>query len=114
MAGRVHRWRNCAWHHYQADNGHWCNGLHPNRSLGRIKGDGMNEQETKNEIAQAKKDLLDARAKLKELSAKLKEISDVVEKIEAVQSRLQKVEEKLFLEEFSKKSYFHPIGNGKE
>jgi hypothetical protein len=32
------------------------------------------------------------------------ELSDVMEKIEAAQGRLQKVEEKLFREEFTKKS----------
>jgi chromosome segregation ATPase len=80
----------------------------------RIKGDGMDEQETKKEIAQAKKDLLEAKVKLKELSAKLREVSDVMEKIEAAQGRLQKIEEKLFLEGFSKKSYFHPIENEKD
>ena len=37
-----------------------------------------------------------------------------MEKIEAAQGRLQKVEEKLFLDGFSKKSYFHPINNGKD
>jgi DNA repair exonuclease SbcCD ATPase subunit len=74
----------------------------------------VDEQETKKEMAQAKKDLLEAKAKLKELSAKLGDISDVIEKIEAAQGRLQKLEEELFLEGFSKKSYFHPIGNGKD
>jgi len=51
---------------------------------------------------------------IKELSAKIVELSDVVEKIEAAQSRLQKVEEKLFREEFTKKSFFDRIDNGKD
>ena len=42
------------------------------------------------------------------------ELSDVMEKIEAAQGRLQKVEEKLFLEDFSKKSFFDRIDNGKD
>jgi len=74
----------------------------------------MNEQEAKKEIAQAKEELLEAKAKLKELSAKIMELSDVIEKIEAAQGRLQKVEEKLFLESFRKKSFFHHINNGKD
>ena len=74
----------------------------------------MNEQEAKKEIAQAKKELLEAKAKLKELSAKLKDLSEVLEKIEAAQGLLQKVEEKLFLESFSKKSYFDRIDNDKQ
>ena len=73
----------------------------------------MNEQEAKKEIAQAKEELLEAKTKLKELNAKLKALSDVMEKIEA-QGRLQKVEEKLFLESFSKKSFFDRIDNGKD
>jgi hypothetical protein len=74
----------------------------------------MDEQETKKEIAQAKKDLLEAKAKLKALIVKIREISDVMDKIDAAQGRLQKVEENLFLDGFSKKSYFHPIDNGKD
>ncbi len=34
--------------------------------------------------------------------------------IEAAQGRLQKVEEKLFLDKFSKKSFFDRIDNGKD
>jgi len=74
----------------------------------------MNEQEAKKEIAQAKEELLEAKAKLKELNAKLIELWDVIEKIEAAQGRLEKVEEKLFLEGFSKKSFFDRINNGKD
>ena len=74
----------------------------------------MSEQEAKKEIAQAKKELLEAKAKLQELNAKLIELSDVMEKIEAAQGRLKKVEEKLFLEKFTKKSFFHRIDNGKD
>jgi hypothetical protein len=74
----------------------------------------MNEQEAKKELAQAKKDLLEAKAKLKELNTKLMELSDVMKKIDAAQGRLQKVEEKLFLENFSKKSFFDRINNEKD
>ena len=70
----------------------------------------MNEQEAKSEIAQAKEELLEAKAKLKELTAKLMELSDVMKKIEAAQGRLQKVE-KLFRDEFTKKSSFDRLGN---
>jgi len=42
------------------------------------------------------------------------ELSEVMEKIEAAQGRLQKVEEKLFREEFTKKSFFGRIDNGKD
>ena len=73
----------------------------------------MNEQEAKKEIAQAKEELLEAKNKLEELNAKLKDLWDVMKKIEAAQGRLQKVEEKLFLEGFSKKSFFDRIDNGK-
>jgi hypothetical protein len=41
------------------------------------------------------------------------ELSDVIKKIEAAQGRLQKVEEKLFREEFTKKSFFDRIDNEK-
>ena len=74
----------------------------------------MNEQEAKKEIAQAKEELLEAKAKLQELSAKLKDLWDVMEKIEVAQGRIQKVEEKLFREEFTKKSSFDRIDNGKD
>jgi hypothetical protein len=73
----------------------------------------MNEQEAKKEIAQAKKELLKAKNKLRELHDKLMELSDVMEKIEAAQGLLQKVEENLFREEFTKKSFFDRIDNGK-
>ena len=66
----------------------------------------MNEQEAKKELAQAKEELLKAKTKLKALNDKLMELSDVMEKIEAAQGRLQKVEENLFLNNFSKKSFF--------
>ena len=42
------------------------------------------------------------------------ELSDVMDKIEAAQGGLGKVEEKLFLEGFSKKSFFDRINNGKD
>jgi len=71
-------------------------------------------EEAQKEIAQAKEELLEAKAKLKELSAKLMELSEVIEKIEAAQGRLKKLEEKLFLEDFSKKSFFDRIDNGKD
>ena len=74
----------------------------------------MSEQEAKREIAQAKEELLEAKTKLKELNAELKDLWDVMEKIDAAQGRLQKVEEKLFLEGFGKKSFFHRIDNGKD
>lgn len=74
----------------------------------------LSEQEAKREIAKAKEELLEAKAKLKELSAKLMELSEVMEKIEAAQGRLQKVEEKLFREEFTKKSFFDRIDNKKQ
>ena len=74
----------------------------------------MNEQEAKREIAQAKEELLEAKTKLEELNAKLKDLWDVMEKIDAAQGRLQKVEEKLFREEFTKKSFFGRIDNGKD
>jgi chromosome segregation ATPase len=74
----------------------------------------VDEQEAKKEIAQAKEELLEAKTKLEELNAKLKDLWDVMEKIEAAQGRLQKVEEKLFLEGFSKKSFFNRINNGKD
>lgn len=73
----------------------------------------MNEQEAKKELSHAKEELLEAKTKLNELSAKLKELWDVMEKIEAAQGRLKKVEEKLFLEEFSKKSSFDRLDNEK-
>ena len=72
----------------------------------------LNEQEAKKEIAQAKEELLEAKAKLEELNAQLRDLWEVMEKIEAAQGRLQKVEEKLFREEFSKKSFFDRIDNG--
>lgn len=68
-------------------------------------------EEAKKEIAQAKEELLEAKAKLKELSAKLMELSEVMEKIEAAPGRLKKIEEKLFLEGFSKESFFDHIDN---
>ena len=74
----------------------------------------MNEQEAKKEIAQAKEELIEAKTKLKELSAQLKDLWDVMEKIEAAQGRLQKVEEKLFRQDFIKKSFFDRIDNGKD
>ena len=73
----------------------------------------MNEHEARKEISLAKEELLEAKNKLEELNAKLKDLWDVMEKIEAAQGRLQKVEEKLFLEGFSKKSFFDRIDNGK-
>ena len=73
----------------------------------------MNEQEAKKEIAQAKEELLKAKIKLKALNDKLMELSDVMEK-RAAQGRLQKVEENLFLNNFSKKSFFNRIDNEKD
>ena len=74
----------------------------------------MDKHEAKKEIAQAKEELLEAKTRLEELTAKLKDLWDVMEKIEAAQGRLQKVEEKMFLEGFSKKSFFDRINNGKD
>ena len=74
----------------------------------------MDEQEAKKEIAQAKEELREAKTKLIELNAKLTELWVVMEKIEAAQGRLKKVEEKLFIEGFSKKSFFDRINDGKD
>jgi hypothetical protein len=74
----------------------------------------MNEQEAKKEIAQAKEELLEAKAKLAEFNTKLMELAHVMEKIEAAQGRLKKIEEKLFSEEFTKKSFFDRIDNEKD
>ena len=71
-------------------------------------------EEAQKEIAQAKEELLEAKAKPKELNAKLMELSQVMEKIEAAQGRLKKIEEELFLEGFSKESFFDRIDNGKD
>jgi uncharacterized protein (DUF342 family) len=74
----------------------------------------MNEPEAKKELSQAKEELLKAKTKLKALNDKLVELSDVMEKIEAAQGRLLKIEENLFLNNFSKKSFFDRIDNGKD
>jgi len=42
------------------------------------------------------------------------ELSEVMEKIEAAQGRLEKIEEKLFLDGFSKKSFFDRLENERD